>query len=110
MNRNVILLKDALRMMERLDHKGRPIPFSLSFVTADRRRDLGGEIKSISGAILSKHNTLLPKYVRTVDGFGNSKAPRHYENATRNVQSPDGGITKVHIRLITNFNGQKIIW
>lgn len=110
MNSNVILLRDALRMMDRLDHKNRPIPFSLSFVTADRRRNTGGEIMSISGAILSKHNTILPKYVRTVDGFGGSKSPRHYENATRNVQSPDGSITKVHIRLITTFNGQKIIW
>jgi hypothetical protein len=110
MNYDVILIKDALRLMERLDHKDRPIPFAITFVTADRQRKKGGKIMELNGAILSKHNTLLPKYIRTVDGHGNSKTPRHYENSTRNVQSPDGTITKVHIRLITQFNSKKIIW
>lgn len=97
-------------MMDRLDHKGRPIPFSLSFYTADRRKNTGGKLLDISGGILSKHNSLLPKYIRSVDGYGASKAPRHFENSTRNIQSPDGSITKVHIRLIKTFNGHKIIW
>jgi hypothetical protein len=110
MKTDVILLRDALRMMDRLNHKGEPIPFSLSFVTANRRKDTGGKIKEIKGAILSKHNKALPQHVRTVDGFGGSKKPSHYENSTRNIQAPDSSITKVHIRLILTFNGQKIIW
>lgn len=110
MNRDVILLKDALKMMDRLDHKSRPIPFSISFITADRRRDKGGELIQLSGAILSKHNILLPQHTRNVDGFGKSRKPSHFENSTRNVQAPDGSITKVHIRLIKTFNGKKIIW
>jgi hypothetical protein len=110
MNENVILLKDALKLMDRFDHKGKAIPFSVSFYTADRRRDSGGEMKSIKGAILSKNNKDLPQHVRNVDGFGQSKAPKHFANATRNIQAPDGNITKVHIRLLKSFNGNKIIW
>lgn len=106
----MIRLKDALKLMDRLDHRGKPIPFSLCFVTADRRRNTGGEILSLKGCILSKHNKLLPQHARRVDGFGGSRKPASYENATRNIQTPDGSIKKVHIRLIKEFNGQTIIW
>jgi len=110
MNLDVIPLKDALKLMDRLDHKSRPIPFSITFVTADRRRNTGGELKEISGGILSKHNKNLPMHMRRVDGFGGSRKPASYENSTRNVQAPDGSITKVHIRLLKKFNGHTIIW
>ncbi|MBD3627597.1 hypothetical protein [Cyclobacterium sp.] len=105
-----IRLRDALRAMDRLDHKGNPTPFTITFYTADRKRDTGGKKMTIEGGILSKHAKGLPMHMRRVDGFGGSKAPRHYQNATRNVSSPDGSITTVHIRLITHFNGLRIIW
>lgn len=105
-----IRLRDALRLMDHLDHKQQPRPFNIAFYTADRRRNTGGEYKELFGCILSKHNKQLPLHMRRVDGFGGSKAPSHYANATRNIQSPDGDITKVHIRLIKRFNGMKILW
>lgn len=107
---DAIALKDALKLMDRLDHKGRAIPFTVTFVTADRRRNVGGEIREIKGGILSKHNKALPQHMRRVDGGGGSKKPAHHENATRNIQDPDGSIAKVHIRLLKSFNGQTIIW
>jgi hypothetical protein len=106
----MLRLKDALKLMDRLDHRGKPIPFALQFITADRKRDSGGELMDIQGGILSKHNKLLPLHMRRVDGFGGSKKPASYENQTRNVQSPDGSIMTVHIRLIKKFNDQIIIW
>lgn len=96
--------------MDRLDHRGNPIPFSLECITADRKRDTGGDILNLKGCILSKHNKLLPLHMRRVDGFGGSKKPASYENQTRNVQQPDGSILTVHIRLIKKFNDQLIIW
>lgn len=96
--------------MDRVDHKGHPSSFDISFYTADRRRDTGGLPMSISGGILTKHVKGLPMHMRRVDGFAGAKKPRHYENATRNVSAPDGSITTVHIRLITKFNGLQIIW
>ncbi|AWW31835.1 hypothetical protein DN752_17800 [Echinicola strongylocentroti] len=108
--KGIIRLKDALKLMDRLDHKGNPIPFTIQFYTADRRRNEGGMKKEIKGGILSKHNKSLPLYKRNVDGFGSSKSPRHHYNATRNIQAPEGSITKVHIRLIKQFNGMEIVW
>ena len=105
-----VLLKDALKMMDRLDHKGNPIPFTLEFVTADRKRDSGGRWITAAGAILSKHNRNLPQHVRRVDGFGGSKKPASHENQQRNIQTPDGMITTVHIRLIMSFNGHPVTW
>ncbi|WP_157466577.1 hypothetical protein [Cyclobacterium marinum] len=105
-----IRLRDALRAMDRLDHKNRPVPFSIVFYTADKKLNKGGERKEIKGGVLTKHVKGLPIHIRRVDGFAGSKSPKHYENATRNVSSPDGSITKVHIRLITYFNGLRIIW
>jgi hypothetical protein len=106
----VILLPDALKLMDRLDHRGQPIPFNISFVTADRTRGTGGKWINVKGAILSKHNKNLPHHIRRTDGFSGSKKPASYENAQRNIQTPDGTITTVHIRLIKRFNDYEIIW
>lgn len=106
----MIRLNDALKLMDHLDHRGNPIPFDLLVLTADRKRDSGGDWKELKGCILAKHNKKLPLHTRRVDGFGGSRKPNHYQNATRNIQSPDGSITKVHIRLIKKYNGQTILW
>jgi len=108
--KQVISLSDALKLMDRLDHKSNPIPYKISFVTADRTRNTGGKWITIDGAILSKHNKLLPLHVRRVEGFGGSKKPASYENAQRNIQAPDGSITSVHIRLIKRFNDYEVRW
>lgn len=105
-----VFLKDALKLMDRLDHKGKPIPFDLEFVTADRRRDTGGKWMKAEGAILSKHNKDLPLHIRRSDGFAGSKKPASHENQQRNIQTPDGTITSVHIRLIKVFNGHPVTW
>lgn len=105
----VISLNDALKLMDRIDPSGKPVPFRIEFVTADRTRGTGGKWMKIDGAILSKHNKLLPLHMRRVDGFGGSKKPASYENAQRNVQAPDGSITTVHIYLIKRFNGYEIV-
>lgn len=105
-----IPLRDSLKLMDRLDHRSSPVAFSVTYVTCDRKRKTGGKIVTAEGAILSKHNKLLPQHVRRVDGFGGSKKPASYENATRNIQTPDGTITTIHIRLIKAFNGHPIIW
>jgi hypothetical protein len=106
----MIRLADALKLMDRLDPRDKAIPFDLLVLSADRKRNTGGKWMELKGCILAKHNKNLPLHARRVDGFGGSRKPSHYENATRNVQSPDGSVTKVHIRLIKTFNGQTILW
>lgn len=89
---------------------GEAATFNVGFYTANRRDRSGGRYLEIIGGKLTKHVKELPQHMRRVDGFGGSRKPNHYENATRNISSPDGTITKVHIRLITKFNGMQIIW
>lgn len=105
----VISLGDVLKLMDRLDAKGRPVPFKIEFVTADRTRDTGGKWLKIEGAILSKHNKILPLHMRRVEGFGGSKKPASYENAERNLQAPDGSIKSAKIYLMKRFNDYDIV-
>jgi hypothetical protein len=38
------------------------------------------------------------------------KNPNHWVNATRNIRLPNGQKRKVHIRLIIEFNHQKVVY
>ena len=106
----MIKLADALKMMEYVDKHGKPVPFSVEFITANRKTNTGGEIIKKEGCILAKFNKKLPQHVRNADGGGKSHQPKHYQNQTRNIQLPEEGIVKIHIRLITQFNSMDIIW
>jgi hypothetical protein len=107
---NYILLRDALSEIDRVDHNGNPVPFSLRFVTADRKRDTGGEIIAVKNAVkcVGKKNGEVVFLGKEIT------APRrnahHWENSTRNIALENGGIRKIHIRLIIEFNGQKVIY
>jgi hypothetical protein len=106
----MIKLRDALKLMECKDKKKTPVPFSIEFVTANRKKGTGGIITKKTGCILAKFNKKLPQYVRNADGGGKSHQPKHHSNQTRNIQLPEEGIVKVRIRLITQFNEMEIIW
>lgn len=89
-----MILRDALQEMNQEDRFGNRRTFDIEYVTADRKRKTGGEIRSISG-------------VRKVGSTFNQK-----ENQMINVQVP--GNTRhpypVHIRLILKYNGNPIYW
>ena len=100
--------------MDKVDHTGRPVPFSITFITADRTRNTGGEIINISEAqkcVGKQSGSVL--YATPVNASStNSVArdPHHRENETRNIFIPiSGQVRKVHLRLITQLNGKKII-
>lgn len=101
-----ITLKEALQIID----SGRA--FDISFVTANRQRDTGGEWITMKGcvknSVLSNHQA--DKAIST-QTFGKIKRdPRHYENSTRNIRVlATGEIRKVHIRLITIFNDKVVL-
>lgn len=90
-------------------------PFSITFCTADRQRGTGGEVVTLEGCV----QTGAPEKVKgakpasalaTAPAVGKGK-PCHRANQTRNVTILSSGKTrKVHIRLIMEFNGQKVRW
>lgn len=103
---DVITLADALQVMRQIDRSGQPVPFSISFVTWNRREETGGELKHIHKATLiakERGKVLKPSTV--------ARRPQHWKNATVNIrQLGSDRITKVHRDLITQVNGKKIVW
>jgi hypothetical protein len=102
-----------IHLKEVLDEMKKPRPFSVSFVTCDQERKTGGELIKLDRVILSSNE----KYVGRLDfqrpspnltDF--SKNPNHYEHTTRNVLLPNGMRRKLHIRLLLEFNGQKVFY
>lgn len=98
--------------MDEIDAAGLPVPFSIKFYTADLERDTGGECINITLPNARKFKQF-SKMETPVDlqPSGIKKAPHHGVNFTRNIQI-DGWEhpVKVHGRLITRFNGKRVVW
>ncbi|RQO65114.1 hypothetical protein DBR40_24725 [Pedobacter sp. KBW01] len=90
-----------LNVMNQRDGNGNFIPFgSITWVKCNLKDNTGGEKITLANAVL--------------EGSGKSnsskKNPNHFENYTRNIRAFDGDrIMKIHVLLITRFNGDKVI-
>ena len=117
----MIQLIDALRYMEERNERGFAKSFSIKYVTYNRKTGEGGEIihiqkctkcvgkqgdKIILGNQLSEHS----RAVGGLDPDRVRKNPNHFKNATRNLLLPNGEIRKCHIRLIIEFNNEKVFY
>ena len=105
---NTITLVTVLDQMEMMDPDNKPRKFDIKFVTADMNRKTGGEIIEIKNArkCIGERN----KEIIYGSGSRPSRKPDHYKNSTRNILCENGQIRKVHIRLIIEFNGKKVIY
>jgi len=115
MNSNYIRLWDALEQMDRFDAEEKPVRFQLKFVTADRQHGTGGEIIEIRDARKcsgkgKNGEPIFQKPRAIVEKEKVSKNPNHWVNSTRNFLLSNGQIRKVHIRLIIEFNNQKVCY
>lgn len=89
-----------LNTMNEWESSGNRVPFSITFVTCNQKQGTGGEKITIDQAVLVGNST----------SKSNKKNPNHYENYTRNIRALEGDrMMKVHVLLITRFNGQSII-
>ncbi len=96
--------------MELKDGTGKPVPFDIEFVKADRKKKTGGEIVALEKVVLSKNQDKESPEAKSASEPGH-KSPNHWQNSTRNLKILSSNhIRKVHIRLITKFNGQKVFW
>lgn len=101
-------------------------PFSIQFITFDRKRKTGGDIKEFSQAILcySKKTTNNKVQARPMTRIEQMTAiletdtirrnPNHKSNYTRNIQIlQDGHPTamrrKIHPLLVTQFNTKTVL-
>lgn len=102
---DTILFKDMLTYLD----SGQP--FSLSFVTYDKKRGTGGEWINVKSAVkfMAKGNQTKSIEAAQPSFTMLSKNPKHFENSTRNIKLQNGEIRKVHIRLIRLFNNKTVI-
>lgn len=113
MGNGFIRLSEVLDQMDRLDDSGRPKSFDMKFVTADRKRNTGGEIIEIRNGrkcVGKRNGKVIYDTRETVAEVRQSRSPNHWTNQTRNIILPNGAIRKVHIRLIIEFNGTKVCY
>jgi hypothetical protein len=106
--------------MRRFDESGDPVPFQMKVVSVNRSQDTGGEIFTIDQGVEcvgKKDGKVMfnTRFQGKTIQFS-KKDPRHWKNSTRNIlvqksrQFRTGYILKVHIRLIIEFNHQKVIY
>ena len=108
----MIRLIDALNLMDEVDREENPIPFSLKYITYNRKKKSGGEIIEIDKAVkcVAMRGGKIVYDTRKKEK-DISKNPNHFKNSTRNLNIVGTDqIRKCNIRLITEFNGQKVIW
>ena len=112
---------EVLKTMRTLENGAAPV-FSLSYIAYNKKKGKGGEIKSFDQAILcqdSRDQFTSKQKPSASTGTNESgsgsvrKNPEHLKNHTINIQIVNNGvltsmIRKVHIPLITYFNGEKI--
>ena len=100
--------KEALAILETRDLKGLPVPFALSFCTADEGRGTGGEIIHYDRAIW--HVTSGRVRVDTpAKQAPNGNARSKNERWTRRIRAVDSDqIRQVHLHLILSINGQAV--
>lgn len=109
----MIRLIDALNLMDEVDREGIPVPFSIKYVTYNRKGKTGGEVVEIERAVkcVGMRGGKIVHDTRQKEKDASKKPPNHFKNSTRNLNIVGTDqIRKCNIRLITEFNGQKVTW
>lgn len=76
------------------------IPFSIEFVTCDRKKAKGGQIIRFDHAI----------FVGGPSRASKERNPNHYHNHTRNIRHRDSDrIVTIHSHLVLKFNGMEVV-
>ncbi len=103
----VITLSEVLRIYES------GASFSITVVTADRKKGTGGELRHYPTAQRCRLQEM-PANLLKRNGFTSTatdkRSPNHWENKTRNLYIPaTGEIRKIHIKLIVAFNNKRVL-
>ena len=107
----MIQLKDALHQLENppRDRSGNPVPAHIECVTCNETQGTGGELLTLDGVVLAKHSGQ-PTGARR-GGAAGSRPANEAHNGTRNfLLVASGEVRKVHVRLITLFNHETVVY
>ena len=110
----MIQVAEMLRQMERTDERHRPQPFSLRVCTCDEKRKTGGKMLELAHVVLGRlvqpTGPAHASHLRKTRPQPEAERPARRDTQSRTVFNPATQETlTVHIRLITQFNGQLVI-
>jgi hypothetical protein len=101
---NVIELYEVIQQIDTGE------PFNMTYVTADRKKGTGGQIRHCKNWVRCDLATMPEPVLRRNKVYEVARDPRHQEHKTKNIMNPaTRDIRKVHIRLITEFNGRRVV-
>lgn len=109
-----ITLADVLRILDTTAD-----PCTITFSTANRQKGTGGELITLEGCVKTGTNREAKAAAPAAQqpAADQAQAPRlkrqpaHQANQTINLTILSSGhMRKAHVRLITQFNGQKVRW
>ena len=101
-----------IQLTEVIDHLDSGMPFSMTYVKADRKTGIGGEIRRVQNWVKCELDSVPETILRRnkLVQFAAEKNPHHSEHKTRNIMDPaTRTIKKIHLRLITEFQGKRVI-
>ena len=103
-------MPEFITLAEVLKHIDSGQPFDMEAVQADVARGTGGAIRTYTKAVKWIAQQLPGKEAaKAATATATPKNPSHYKNSTRNIYLPETRqMRKVHIRLITKFNGKQV--
>lgn len=95
-----ISIKDMLNIMQMRGEDRELIPFSLTFVTANRNKRTGGQKITFDEAV----------FVGGPSNRDKERNPNHFYNNTRNIRHKNSDrIVTIHPHLVMVFNGLRIV-
>tara|TARA_B100002049_G_C15820242_1_gene266641 strand:+ start:140 stop:493 length:354 start_codon:yes stop_codon:yes gene_type:complete len=115
--KETVYLKDVLEEMRTPNKEGRAIKFDIAVRSFNKYSKEGGKFYRYENAKLvmnEKGND--PDSIYALQNFKPSekreiikKNPNHFTNKTRNIKLENGGIKKINIKYIIEFNGKHVI-
>lgn len=106
----MILMREALAIMQQKDELGNYKPFSLLYSTFSKKRKEGGKLRYYDNATLTDEATGDKPTTQSKESVKLGRNPYHRRNKTRNVKLANGEINKIYFRFILEFNGQTVVY
>jgi len=103
-----------ISVKEMINYMRSAAPFSITYVTYDKRRGTGGSVKVVERAVMLTHNAKEDAAAKISSPQAltfSIKNPQHFNNSTLNIRVTAMGnadVRKVHVQLIRKFNGATV--
>ena len=104
-------VQETIDLTTVIDHIDSHMPFDIAYVTADKKRGTGGQIKQHKGWVKCDLSSQPEMVLRKNKIFmAEVRSPNHQDHKTKNIMNPvTREIRKLHLRLICVFNNKRVV-